>query len=264
MVKKATRLDRANKHLYCDLTVYFGTKHEKNRAVAPILGELGIKCEVITIDTDLFGTFSGEIERVGSVRETLRKKIEQVYIANPDARLALASEGSFGPHPFIGFIQSDHEALLFVDRALGIEIYAEEISTETNLSEIEFGPRDNLQGFLDQVQFPSHAVIVKPMGSEKVVFKGLQNFHIVGQAIIDGFMASPSAKVLLSTDMRACFNPSRMLVIEKAGKRLLEKLNSFCPSCRIPGFAISRGVPGLPCEGCGEPSSGFPNYSWGR
>ncbi len=263
-------MNKVNNHPYADLSVYFGTKHEKERAVAPILAELGIKCEVVILDTDKFGTFSGEVERVGSIRETLRKKIAAVYIANPQARLALASEGSFGPHPLIGFMQSDHEALLLTDRKLGIEIYAEEISTDTNLAEIEFSPGDELQSllqnFLDQVRFPSHAVIVRPKGNEKwnekIVFKGLQNFHNVNQAIIDGFRVSPVAKVILSTDMRANFNPARMLVIEMAAKKLAEKLNSFCPSCQVPGFAIAKSVPGLPCEECGAPSAVAKEVVW--
>jgi ribosomal protein S27AE len=250
------------KHIYSGLTVHFGTKHGKDQVIRPVLASLDMRCDVVDVETDKFGTFSGEVARQGTVRETLGKKIEEVYLAKPQARLALASEGSFGPHPFIGFVQSDHEALLLVDRELGIEIYAEELSIQTNHAEIEFAPRDNLQEFLDRVQFPSHAIIVRPKGNEKIVFKGLRDFQSVGQAIIDGFMASSSGRVTLSTDMRACFNPSRMTVIEQAGQKLFERLNSFCPSCGLPGFAISRGIPGLPCEACSEPSSAAKEVVW--
>ncbi|MCX7977727.1 MAG: hypothetical protein N2578_01855 [Bdellovibrionaceae bacterium] len=42
--------------------------------MAPLFRAVNIKCESVPVDTDLFGTFSGEIERTGTVRETLRKK----------------------------------------------------------------------------------------------------------------------------------------------------------------------------------------------
>ncbi len=250
-------------HLYAGLAVYFGTKHEKEKALQGPLGKLSLKCTVVSIDTDQFGTFSGEIERVGTIKDTLRKKIQAVFERIPEARLALASEGSFGPHPSIPFIGSDHEALLLTDRELGIEIYAEEVSMKTNQSEVEFGPRDDLEAFLEKVNYPSHAIIVQPKGNNKIVFKGLNTRHGLGQAIIDAFMASPEAKVILSSDMRACFNPTRMKVIEKAGDKLVEKLLSLCPQCQIPGFAITKGLGALPCSECGVSSHVPSHVLWG-
>lgn len=260
--KKVTRLDKDNKHPFSGETVYFATKHSKEQTLAPLLSKIGLLCVVADVDTDKFGTFSGEVARVGSVRDTLRLKIGAAAEVNPKARFFLASEGSFGPHPLIGFVQSDHEALLFVDRKLKTEIYVEEVSTETNHSEIEFGPRDDLQSFLNQIGFPEHGIIVKPKGNNQIVYKGLQSFRTVGQAIIDAFMLSSEAKVILSTDMRACFNPTRMKVIEKVGEKLIESLNSLCPKCKTPGFAISQGIPGLPCEECGEPSRISKDVLW--
>jgi hypothetical protein len=39
--------------------------------------------------------------------------------------------------------------------------------------------------------------------------------------------------------MRAMYNPSRMTVIQNATKKLVEKINSCCPHCNIPGFGIT-------------------------
>lgn len=255
-------MDRDNKHPFSGETVYFATKHSKEQTLAPLLSKIGLLCIAADVDTDKFGTFSGEVERVGSVRDTLRIKIGAAAEVNPKGRFFLASEGSFAPHPLIGFVQSDHEALLFVDRKLKTEIYVEEVRTETNHSEIEFGPRDDLQSFLNKIGFPEHGIIVKPKGNSQIVYKGLQFFHALGQAIIDAFMLSSEAKVIISTDMRACFNPTRMKVIEKVGQKLIDSLNSFCPKCKTPGFAISRGIPGLPCEDCGEPSRTSKEVLW--
>jgi len=261
-VKKATRLGKDKRHPFSGETVFFATKHSKEKVLAPLLEKLGMKCVRADVDTDLFGTFSGEVDRVGGVRETLRLKTSAAAKAYPAARFLLASEGSFGPHPFIGFVQSDHEALLFVDRKLNTEIYVEEISTETNHSEIEFGATDDLQEFLKQVGFPEHGIIVKPKGNRISPFKDLQTFQSVRQAIVDALLVSPEPKVILSTDMRACFNPTRMKVIAKVGLKLIGALNSFCQECKTPGFAISKVVPGLPCEECGEPSRISKDLIW--
>ena len=253
-MKRAIRLGKGNNHPFNGETVYFATKHLKETALAPLFESIGMRCVRVDVDTDRFGTFSGEVERVGSVRETLRLKANAASRLNPEGRFFLASEGSFGPHPFIGFVQSDHEALLLVDRKLETEIYVDEITTKTNHAETEFGPRDDLHAILKQIGFPEHGIIVKPKGNSSIVFKDLHTFHAVGQAIIDAFKASKEPKVILSTDMRANFNPTRMKAIAKTGEKLIQALNSFCPTCQTPGFSISQGVPGLPCEECGEPS----------
>lgn len=255
-------MDKGNRHPFSGESVFFATKHSKEKVLTPLLEKIGLKCILADVDTDRFGTFSGEVERVGGVRETLRSKTSAAAKANPKARFLLASEGSFGPHPFIGFVQSDHEALLFVDRKRNTEIYVEEISTETNHTEIEFGPTDDLHDFLKKIGFPEHGLIVKPKGNTVCAFKNLQSLHSIGQAIIDAFQVSNERKVILSTDMRANFNPTRMKVIEKVGLKLIEALNSLCPECKTPGFAISRGVDGLPCEECGLPSRISKDVVW--
>ena len=59
------------------------------------------------------------MERKCSIRDTLRLKTDAVFNIKPDARIAIESEGSFGPHSIIGLVQSDHEALMLVDKELG-------------------------------------------------------------------------------------------------------------------------------------------------
>ncbi len=72
-------------------TLLIATKHRKEQVISPILEEaLGVKCIVSeNIDTDVLGTFTGEVERTNSPLETARMKCE------------LASEGSFGSHPYL-------------------------------------------------------------------------------------------------------------------------------------------------------------------
>lgn len=245
-----------NKNLfYENQKINFATKHEKEKILSPLFSAYGISCQVVEVDTDKFGTFSGEVERTGSVRETLRNKIDAARSKLKNERLFLASEGSFGPHPVVGFLQTDLESLLLFDQQLEIEIYAEFLCTNPVHAEKALGPSDNFRAFLAEINFPDHGVIVHPENSIVPVFKGLHSERAVGKAMFDSFLASTNGRVVLETDLRANHNPTRRNAIFKAGESLVEKLKSLCPSCRLPGFSITRGIPGLPCLACGEPSA---------
>jgi len=245
-------LDKVSKIFYDPgLTIYFANKHEKEAILRPLFSLHGVNCEAIAVDTDKFGTFSREVARTGGVRETLRKKILAATDLLPKDRLFLASEGSFIPHPTIGFIPTDLESLLLYDRTLDIEVYAEFLCLKPVHALRVFGPHDDIRKFLQEIQFPEHGVIVHPEHSLSPMFKGLHSELGVVQAMHDSLKASPTAKVVIETDLRACHNPTRRQAIFKAGQNLIVKLQSLCPSCRLPGFAISKGIPGLKCQGCG-------------
>lgn len=241
-------------NFYQGETVYFATKHGKEKIAAPLFESLKMNCKRIEVNTDLFGTFSGEVERVGSIRETLRRKIAAASAALPEARLCLASEGSFGPDPFTGFAQIGVESVLFRDHEFDLEIYAEHICRNPVHAEGVFGLRDDWRAFLKKIDFPNHAVMVRPAEDYYPLFKGLKTEADVGQAMIDCFMASEEIKVSISTDLRAHNNKTRRAAIAKAIEALIEKIESTCPHCDLPGYGISRGIPGLECEACGEPS----------
>jgi hypothetical protein len=252
MVKKDILLGKASK-MYSNQIVYFGTKHQKERAIFSLLSEVGLNCLVAEIDTDQFGTFSGEIKRIDSVKKTLQKKINEVLIHYPDAQFAMASEGSFGPHPLIPFANANHEAILFVDKKKEFEIYVDEYSFDTNLSEIEIGIREKklLDSFLEKVQFPSHAVMIKKSNEPFFKHKGIQNKAELLNYIEQCFLESEDNRIIISTDMRAMFNPTRMKNIYQVGKKLIKALQTFCPVCSVPGFHAYRSIPGLECSLCG-------------
>ena len=153
MAKMGFLLGTANSHAYHGITLHFATKHGKEKTLAPLFHSLGMKCEAVPVDTDEFGTFSGEVERKGTVRETLRKKIGAALKCAPNERLFLANEGSFGPHPFLGFLQTDLESLLFWDQELGIEIYAEFLCLNPAHAECALGPNEDFSKFLSESAF---------------------------------------------------------------------------------------------------------------
>ena len=63
------------KSRYNSKVAVMATKHDKGRLITPHFDEiLSMRVEEVLVDTDLLGTFSGEIERVGTPLETAIKK----------------------------------------------------------------------------------------------------------------------------------------------------------------------------------------------
>ena len=79
-----------------DRLVVIATMHRKELAIAPILQTaLGVRIIVPEdFDSDLFGTFTRDIDRPASQIETAKLKAEKA-LELIDADLAIASEGSF-------------------------------------------------------------------------------------------------------------------------------------------------------------------------
>ena len=133
------------------------TKHDKEKVIASILEkELGVRCMVASnLDTDELGTFTGEVERKDDPITTVRNKcLRAMEIYNID--LAIASEGSFGPHPNIGFVSADDEILMLIDKKNDLEIITREVSPDTNLNRAEIKTHKELEEFSSNARFPSH------------------------------------------------------------------------------------------------------------
>ena len=246
-----------NLHPYHGKTVYFGTKHEKDRALKEQFSRIGLNIEVVEIDSDSLGTFSGEVKRIGSVHETLRKKIKLVMDKMPSADLFLASEGSFGPHPTLFFANSNQETLMFFDKNANLEIVSSDITLETNFNEITVKRNECYQKFLEEIKFPSHGLMLQ---SKNLIVKGIDNPDYL-KSTIEIFFQSPDTETFkIFTDMRANFNPTRMKFIGSVGKILINKLLTLCPGCHSPGFGIVKHLPGLPCRDCGLATNGILFY----
>jgi hypothetical protein len=235
-----------NKKWLSNKRIVVASKHQKERVIYPLFLEF-YKCTFLSveIDTDLLGTFSGEIERTLSPYETAIEKCRMSF-KTKDADFSIASEGSFGPHPSLFFVPADEEFLLFMSRDEQLIIWAKHISTETNFNKTEKPNIEQLSDFLEKIQFPSHKVIFK---SNSKIEKGIDDLDVLNQLIQESKLHNKPFSI--ETDMRAHCNPTRMKVIEETTKKLLEKLNSFCPSCETPGFSVQEVVKGLPCAQCG-------------
>ncbi|MBU3715279.1 MAG: hypothetical protein FGM46_10105 [Ferruginibacter sp.] len=230
------------------------TKHEKEKAIAPILEKwLGVKCIVDhTLDTDLLGTFTGELERADDPLSTVRKKC-MMAMEQSKYDLAIASEGSFGAHPSIFFSTADDEIVMLVDKKNNLEIYSRELSTETNFNAKQIHSVDELIAFANETKFPSHGLILRKNKDDfTLIFKDNRN----RRTLISHFnkIQKSYGSVYVETDMRAMNNPTRMKIIKAATKKLIHKILSVCPNCNTPGFSITEVKQGLPCEICHAPT----------
>lgn len=242
------------KPLFEGRKLLIATKHEKEKAIAPLLEkELGVSCIVPeNFDSDQLGTFSGEVERKEDPLTTARRKCE-LALVNTDYDLVLASEGSFGRHPTLFFAAADDEILLLLDTKNNLEFTARELSTETNFAGKAVTSERELHEFAETVQFPSHGLIVRSAKDEiEDMVKGITDWDRL-QEVANHFLKQHGT-AFVETDMRAMLNPMRMQVIAQATEKLVEKIKSCCPACQTPGFRIIEGKPGLPCDLCGSPT----------
>lgn len=235
-------------------TLALGTKHKKEKVIAPILErELGVRIIVPdNFDTDQFGTFTREIARTGDQLEAARRKATAAMDL-VGADLGLASEGSFGPHPGMPFITSNFELVLLIDRKYGLEIRGHHRSGKTNALATYVSSVAEAKEFAKEIGFPQHGLVVRRSEhSKRDIFKGITSYQELEEKVSYLLGKFFVKKVYLETDLRAHVNPTRMKSIELATKDLVENIKSLCPKCAIPGFVMVDVVRGLPCGGCGQ------------
>lgn len=234
------------------------TKHKKEAVITPILeSQLALRCRVEpTLDTDVFGTFSGEIERTLTPLEAAKAKC-LLAIEHTGIPMAIASEGSFGPHPTHFFLPANTELVLLYDAQTQLEVWATEISTETNFQQAQVNSWDDLLLFAEKSLFPSHGLILKGRNKQQIIKDILSE-----EALKNAYLKLGGTEVWVETDMRAMYNPTRQKTIEKATLKLVEKLKSTCPQCQWPGFTISKVNKGLKCSECGSPTRSTLSYDY--
>ena len=240
--------------------IVIATKHEKEKAIAPILEkQLGVHCFVTPeLDTDTLGTFTGEIERKEDPLATARHKcLMAMELTHCD--LAIASEGSFGQHPSLFFAPADDEFLYFYDQRHKLEISVRELSLETNFNGSLIKTEAELIEFAHKVKFPSHGLILRKSKDELTdMVKGITKQELLLEAFYK--LMHNFGEAYVETDMRAMYNPTRMQVIKLAAEKLVNKINTLCPTCNTPGFGITKATQGLPCEVCHSPTRSTLSY----
>jgi hypothetical protein len=240
-----------------DRVAVIATMHRKEQVIAPLLErELGVRVVVPdAFDTDAFGTFTRDVERPASQLETARRKA-RAALAQTGASLAIASEGSFGPHPSLPFLPCDRELVVLIDPQHELEIVGEVLAIETNFSHTTVSSVEAALAFAKKQGFPDHGLVVMPKSpdSRHPIIKGITDETQLIEAVTH--LLEQWGHAHLETDMRALYNPTRMKAIAQATQALVTKAMCVCPQCQTPGFAVVDYQRGLPCALCRQPTDG--------
>ncbi len=244
---------------YRGRSVALATMHGKEAAIAEPFARMLDLAVVVpeTLNTDLLGTFTGEVERPGDMRATARQKALLGMQASGHA-LGVASEGAYGPHPVLPFIPSGTELMLFIDEERSIEIVEVMMVKKTNFGSTATQSLADISKFMKKSGFPEHALIVSPnvppADAEPAFRKGIRELELLDAAVAEMAERSEDGRALVQTDMRAHVNPTRQSAIQDLAAKLASRLLCYCPACNTPGFGVSSVEHGLPCELCRLPT----------
>lgn len=244
--------------IYTGRQAVLATQHAKEKAIRkPFLAGLGLNIVVPpNLDTDALGTFTGEIARFGAMKETVLEKARLGLQKEKNVSLAIANEGSFGPHPANPFISSDYELMAFIDRERNFHVIESLLTAKTNFAFMEVKSHKEIGAFLAQAGFPQHALTVKPKGNTDaaLIYKGITDSSQLKNSIDACIHYSADGIARIETDMRAHLNPMRRQAIRRLAFKLVRRLRTCCRACQLPGWGLIKTEKGLPCELCRAPT----------
>ena len=238
------------KHPYAGRTAALATRHGKEIAIAPPFRD-AVQLDIVLadIDTDAFGTFTGEIPRRETPFNTAIAKARAGTKAS-GLTLGLASEGTIGPDSQLPFVTSDVEIIVFIDNERDIVVSECTRATNVIAFRASIGPKDDIRALAARADFPRHGVIVRSTESDEgPVFKGISDETNLDTAIRECFAQTGSA--IIENDFRAYHSPTRMAVISTCATRLAQKVATLCPECSSPGWGSIEPARGVPCSACG-------------
>ncbi len=244
--------DRLTQSPYRGSVAAMATMHDKTALVGPVLAEvLGLDVIDAVVDTDVLGTFSGEVRRVASPLDTAVTKA-RMGMAAAGVTIGVASEGTVGPSASASFLQVAKELVVLVDDERGIVIADTELAYDLVAMGVDVCAGEDLAAHLRRAQFPAHAVVVRPAAGGTLVFKGVRDLEVLHRAVERCCNLSTDGRARIETDLRAHMCPSRRPIIARAARRLAARVATACPACTSPGFGLVRFEIGVPCEWCGR------------
>lgn len=230
--------------------IAFGTQHDKARLVAPFFSAVHeVTLSEIAIDTDQFGTFSGDIPRVLSPQECALQKAKLAAQA-AESRYGLGSEGSIGVHPAMPFITSDVEHLVLWDELEQVAL------TESVLGPIAsvtgtYSSWEECHSALSGHNFEGHLLICRSSDQPSVLVKGIKSQDELHAAFLSCQAESEDQPVTVESDLRAMCSLSRQNNISAVAEKFAARLSRSCPSCHRWGWGREKNLYGAPCSDCG-------------
>lgn len=238
-------------HPYAGRVASLATQHGKWRLISPTIEQcLGLRIVDVDADTDSLGTFSGEIPRRGTPRETVVAKA-RLGMTEIGVALGLANEGTIGPHPAMPFVNADVEIVVLVDDELGTSVLGVETEFGIPMLAVDVEPERWEEISLADAGFPHHGLIVRPTVGFSPIFKGIHDLDELKAAVFECSRLGEGGTVRIESDFRAHHHPSRQAVIARAAERLAHRLSCLCPRCGTPGWGVGRRESGARCSLCG-------------
>lgn len=244
-----------------------GTKHHKTATIALALGgPAGLKLQTTYVDTDTLGTFTGETPRTGGARQTAITKAEWAC-QESGLDLGLGSEGSFFPHPDVGFITMHIEHVGLTQPSTGLTIIGSAIGAAPWVQTRTLTPEANLNAIADKLgellASGTQRLIVRPDAETSAttaeacdgISKGIATIEHLRTAVDHAIGHSETGRVIVETDLRAHHCPPRHDLIHAAAQDLAQRLATRCPTCHSPGFGRQESRPGAPCAWCAGPTA---------
>jgi hypothetical protein len=204
------------------------TKHGKERLVAEILShELGIQVETARdLDTDTFGSFTGETPRKGSQLDAARQKAAAARGMTP-ADFYVATEGSFDSDPHMLGLPIHREVVYWHDPS-GDDVVVTRETPKTNAARVRLRSGDDLYRAIRKLGFPEHGIILRrsrPFRTD-VLFKDARDRTELEEQFSRARSAFPWVRVYAESDLRAHKNPMRQDVIRDALRELASIIKS--------------------------------------
>lgn len=231
------------------------TRHGKQDLLRAVL-EPALGCRIEhtdAFDTDRLGTFTREIAREGTQVDAAVRKA-RIAMSITGARVAVASEGTFGAGPYGSLLPWNVECVVWIDEARELQVSGWAQGPATSLQR-ELRTLDELDRFAQDVGFPSQRLVLRPLGADHPeVIKGLGDREALQAAFARCEARAGGGAVWVETDLRAHCNPTRQALIRAAAEDLARRLRSACPACAAPGYGVDGRQPGRPCCECGAPT----------
>lgn len=246
---------------YRSATIVFATRHGKERQAGTAFQQQ-LDALVIApddIDTDQFGTFTGEIERTQTpLQAALAKAL--LGTALTGLPYALASEATYTST--WGVLARHHELLLFHDAERDLTLTENTIVNVRGHGTTTVADPEGALAAAVRFGFPAtRAIALVENGTVLVARKGLAEPEDLVSAATE--LLAYGVPLHIEPDYRAHGNPQRRLVITALAERMAYRLTQQCNECRTPGWGVVGVQRGLACETCGEPTSGISGDIYG-
>jgi hypothetical protein len=244
-------------------TLGVATMHGKERVIGPALMARLPLAGVIAIpglNTDRFGSFSGEVERITDPRTACANKARHAADAS-GLDLVIASEGSFVPYPPAPIMACDEEWLVLLDLRDGTELAHRRVSLDTVFGGEECRNEGEVIAFASRMKFPEHQLVLKPSNARHPDDRVIKGVHDRDTLLLKARMLlAEHGTVWVESDLRAMANPTRMRVIGEAAESFAADLARCCPACGLFHYAVTQALWGLPCGQCGFPTGSTRAY----